>query len=84
MGSLNVLYLVIFATYVIVAYGQPLDGVSEGGMRKIVFRFHKYHSFHNFALNDICFQYMNSLINFSQQIENEKTSIWACPKGCPV
>ena len=37
MGSFNILYLVIFTTYVIIAYGQPLDGVSEGGMIKIIF-----------------------------------------------
>ena len=37
MDSFNILYLVIFTTYVIVAYGQPLDGVSEGGMIKIIF-----------------------------------------------
>ena len=44
MGSFNILYLVIFTTLVVVAYGQPLDGVSEGGMIKIFFIFHKYHS----------------------------------------
>ena len=37
MGSFNILYLVIFTTYVIFSHGQPLDGVFEGGMIEIFF-----------------------------------------------